>query len=141
MSNAIQRASEIIRQHTASEGNSKYCILSQENTDGRLTAAVITPSKADGIQWVTFCTGLGSNWVTRLRRDNRAAVCFAADEYGITLRGTLELLTDPESKREHWYKWMENHFPGPDDPGYCVLRFRTETYKLFVDWQETEGTL
>jgi hypothetical protein len=30
---------------------------------------------------------------------------------------------------------------GPDDPNFCVLRFRTERYNLLVDWQQAQGTL
>jgi len=140
--NAIERAGEIIQERTVSGVyDNQYCVLAQEDTDGLLTASVITPAKAEGIKWITFCTGLASNKVKRIRRDSRAAVCFASDSYSITLRGRIEILTDGESKREHWYKGMENHFSDPDDPGYCVLRFSTEKYSLFVDWEETAGAL
>jgi general stress protein 26 len=161
MANAIERAGEIIRERTAgtrkksggeagfAEGkttefetyNNQYCILAQEDTDGLLTASVITPAKSDGIKWITFCTGLGSNKSKRIERDSRAAVCFDSDSYSITLKGRLEILTDEESKQEHWYKGLENHFSGPDDPNYCVLRFHTEKYGLFVDWEESAGSL
>ena len=141
----IAKASEIIRERTASgEYKNQYCVLAQEDLDGHLTAAVITPSKSDGIRQLTFCSGTSdtqSNWAKRAERDNRAAVCFASDEYSITLRGKLEILTDPAIKQENWYSGLENHFSGADDPNYCVLRFTTEKYKLFIDWEETEGAL
>ena len=86
-------------------------------------------------------SGIESNWAKRAGRDNRAAVCFASNEYSITLRGKLEILTDAASKRENWYSGLESHFSGADDPNYCVLQFTMEKYKLFVDWEETEGML
>ena len=136
----LQKASEIIKARTASgEYKNQYCVLAQEDLDGRLTAAVITPSKADGIRQLTFCSGFESNWAKRARRDNRAAVCFDSETYSITLRGKLEVLTDDSSKRENWYNGLENHFSGADDPNYCVLKFTTEKYNLFVDWEETQG--
>jgi len=142
MKTAIEKAGEIIRERTAFETYSnQYCVLAQEETDGRLTASVVTPAKSDGIQWISFCTGLGSNKAKRVRRDSRAAVCFGSDSYSITLKGRLEIVTDAESKREHWYKGLENHFSGPDDADYCVLRFHTEKYSLLVDWEETVGSL
>lgn len=42
-------------------------------------------------------------------------------------------------KQEMWYEGLKNHFRGPDDPNYCVLRFHTERYNLLVDWKEAQG--
>lgn len=142
MEKVITRASEIIKERTAvGTDKNKYCVLAQEDLDGRLTAAVITASKADGIKQVYFCSGIGSNWAKRAERDNRAAVCFESDTYSITLRGKLEILVDEISKQENWYSGLENHFSGPDDPDYCVLKLTTEVYKLFVDWEEMAGSI
>lgn len=142
MEKAIVKASGIISGRTASgKYNNQYCVLAQEDLDGRITAAVITASKADGIKQITFCSGISSNWAKRAERDSRAAICFESDTYSITLRGRLEILTDAEIKKENWYSGLESHFSGADDPNYCVLRFTTEVYKLFIDWEETEGSL
>ena len=142
MEKVIEKAAAIIRTCSAFGAyDNQYCVLAQEDNDGRLTASAITPAKTEGITWITFCTGLESNKAKRIKRDSRAAVCFASATYNITLRGRLEILTDTESRREHWYKGMENHFSGPDDPSYCVLRFTTERYNLMVDWEATEGSL
>ena len=143
MSEKLKKASEIIKGRTA-DGQYKdqcYCVLAQEDLDGSLTAAVITPSKSDGIGRLTFCSGKDSNWAKRAERDNRAAVCFDSDSYSITLRGKLEILTDEASRKENWYSGLEAHFSSVDDPNYCVLQFKTEKYKLFIDWEETEGHL
>jgi len=145
MDKLIAKASEIISLRCASgqysESKNQYCVLAQEDMDGRLTAAVITPSKADGIRQLTFCSGMESNWAKRAERDNRAAVCFASNEYSITLRGRLEVLIDSAIKQENWYSGLESHYTDATDPNYCVFRFTTEKYKLFVDWEETEGSL
>ena len=140
MSNAIEKAAEIIRGRTAfGTYNGQYCILAQEDIDGMLTASVLTPSRAEGIKWITFCTGIKGNKPKRAERDNRAAVCFDSDSYGITLKGRLEILTDTQSKHDNWYDGLKNHYTGPDDPEYCVLKFHTEKYKLFIDWEETNN--
>lgn len=140
MKEAIVKASEIIRERTASGTyKNQYCVLAQEDLDGRLTAAVITAASANGIKQINFCSGVNSNWAKRAGRDNRAAVCFESETYSITLRGRLEILTDAETKKENWYSGLENHYSGAVDPNYCVLRFTTEVYKLFIDWEETEG--
>jgi len=60
-------------------------------------------------------------------------------EYNITLVGTLEVLTDPETKREMWQEPIGEYFTGPDDPNYWVLRFNTERYNLFFADDDTEA--
>ncbi len=134
----IARAGEIVEKNT---GEASYCVLALIDPDGYPTASTITASKADGINWITFCTGLGGTKTNRIDKCHRASVCFNAGDYNITLVGTVEILTDPDVKKEMWYGGLVNHFSGPEDPDYCVLRFRTERYNLFVDWKEARGSL
>lgn len=136
--NVIARAGEIVEKNV---GENSYCVIALIDLDGYPTASTVTASKAEGIEWVTFCTGLGSLRTDRIERCNKASVCFNAEDYNITLVGTIEVVTDLEVKREMWYDGLANHFSGPEDPGYCVLRFKTERYNLLVDWQEARGTL
>ena len=136
----ITRAGEIIAKKTGG-GNEGYCVLALMDTDGYPTASTISASKADGIKWITFCTGLGGTKTKRIEKCNRACVCFDAIDHNITLVGTIEVLTDPATKKEMWYEGLEGHFNGPDDPNYCVLRFVTERYNLLVDWKEARGNL
>ncbi len=117
------------------------CVLALMDLDGYPTASTITASKADGINWITFCTGLGGTRTNRINKCNRASVCFNDDDYNITLIGTMEILTDLEVKGEMWYEGLTNHFSGPEDPNYCVLRFKTERYNLLIDWKEVRGTI
>lgn len=136
----IARAGEVIAQNSGGE-NEGYCTLALIDKDGYPTASTITASKTDGINWLTFCTGLGGNRTKRIEKCNKASVCFNGFDYNITLVGTIEVLTDPDIKKEMWYGGLINHFTGPDDPRYCVLRFKTERYNLMVDWKDAEGTL
>lgn len=136
----IKRAGEIIAKKIADFG---HCTLALIDEDGCPTASTITASKACGIEWITFCTGLAGNKAIRARKCDRASVCFnQSGDHNITLVGTIEVITDAEVKREMWYDGLKNHCSGPDDPGYCVLRFKTERYNLFVDWKpEVAGRL
>jgi len=136
----IARAGEIVAKKTGG-GNDGYCVLALIDQNGYPTASTISASKADGINWITFCAGLGSDKTNRIEKCNRASVCFDAIDYNITLVGTIEILTDPDSKKEMWYDGLVNHFSGPEDLGYCVLRFKTERYNLLVDWKEAKGDL
>lgn len=134
----IQRAGEIIQQNI---GIASYCVLAQIDLDGSPTASTITASKAEGIKWITFCTGLGGSRTDRIERDNRTSICFNAPDYNITLIGTMEICTEPAIKKEMWYDGLKNHFSGPEDLNYCVLRFHTQRYNLMVDWQDAKGAL
>ncbi len=134
----VKKAGEIVQKNT---GVATYCVLSLIDLDDYPTASTITASKADGIHWITFCTGLGGTRTDRINRCKKASVCFNAPDYNITLVGTIDICTDPEIKREMWYDGLANHFSGPEDPNYCVLRFTTQRYNLLVDWQEVRGTL
>lgn len=40
-----------------------------------------------------------------------------------------------------WYEGLANHFSGPEDPGYVVLKFTADSYTLFIDWNTVRGTL
>ena len=134
----IKRAGEIVQKNT---GENSYCLLALMDLDGYPTASTITASKANGIKWLTFCTGLGSTRTNRIDKCNRASVCFNAEDYNITLVGTMEIVTDLDIKKEMWYGGLTNHFSGPEDPNYCVLRFNTQRYNLLVDWKEARGVL
>jgi len=134
----IERAGEIIAQNTGAAG---HCVLALLDENGWPTASTISPGKTQGIEWITFCTGLAGNSAKRIQACPRACVCFSTGEYNISLAGTMEILTDLAAKQENWYKGLEQHFSGPDDPNFCVLRFQTERYNLLVDWQEARGAL
>ena len=133
----IARAAEIVQKNT---GAGTHCVLALIDLDGCPTASTITVSKADGIRSMTFCTGLGDR-TRRIEKCPCASICFTSEEYNITLKGSMEVLTDTQAKKDFWYGGMENHFSGPDDPNYCVLRFQTKSYNLLVDWKEAKGTL
>jgi predicted DNA-binding transcriptional regulator YafY/general stress protein 26 len=143
-SQMLEKAAKIIETNTAHrspEGAEPYCVLALIDENGTPTASAVTASKAEGLEWITFCTGLQSNKTKRAARCDRASVCFCAADYNITLTGRMEIVTDEAVKREMWYDGLQNHFQGPDDPGYCVLRFHAERYNLLVDWQEARGSL
>ena len=69
-------------------------------------------------------------------------MCINSPKFNITLVGTLEIMTDPEIKKEMWQEPLGDIYSGPDDPEYCVIRFTTERYNIFFDDGESaEGKL
>ena len=139
----IERAAEIIASKTGYIGGGMkgYAALALIDENGYPTASTLTIAKADGIKWLTFNTSLSRDSVKRIQKCNRAGVCINSGEYNITLVGTVEILTDADTKKEMWFPVMEGQWSGLDDPKYCVLRFTTERYSLFVDYEEAKGAL
>ena len=118
------------------------CVLALIDSDGYPTAATISPSKIDGIKHITFCSGIGSNWVQRIEKCNRASVCFnsESEQYNITMVGTIEILTDIETKTEMWFDGMSNYFKGPDDSDFCVLKFTTKRYSIMLNEHDANSS-
>jgi Uncharacterized stress protein (general stress protein 26) len=133
----IARAEEII-------ASTRYCTLSLIDADGYPTTAAISPSKVEGVKWIAFGNSVESNWVKRAENCNRAGICFSSDspECNITLVGTIEVLkTDIALKKEMWSDWMNEYYSGVEDPRYCVLKFTTKRYSLFIDGTQVRGIL
>ena len=139
----IAKAEEIINSKTGYIGGGMegYAALGLVDENGYPTVSTLTIAKADGIKWLTFCTSLSRDSVKRINKCNRASICINSSEYNITLVGTVEVLTDSDIKKEMWFPPMENQWSGPEDPEYCVLRFTTERYSLFVGYQEAKGNI
>ena len=139
----IAKASAIVNENSVQGGDfsGQFCVLSLIDENGFPTASVITPSKSDGINRITFGAELDANKAKRLANCNRASVCFSTSEHCINLVGEIEIITADDVKREMWYDGLKMHFSGPDDPNYCVLRFTTKRYKLFVGYETAEGTI
>ena len=123
----IDKAVEIISAN-------RFCSLALIDLDGYPTASAITVSKNDGINWLTFGTGFDSAKVKRINQCDRASICFFSLDpaYNITLTGKIEVITDPDVKKEMWFDGLECDFTGADDPNYCILKFKTERYNLMI---------
>ena len=133
----IARAAEIM-------ASTRDCVLALIDADGYPTAATITPSRTEGIKRIYIGNNIVSNWTKRAGNCNRASVCYTSSrpECNITLVGAIDVLTtDLALKKEMWSPWMDMYYSGPDDPKFCVLRFNTKRYSLYVDGQQIRGTV
>ena len=145
---AIGKAEEIIQGKTAAVNMGAGVTLSLLDNEGYPTTSTLSISKAEGIRQITFASSLDSNKAKRAKENSRASVCIFDDDYeggayyNITLVGDIEVVTDIETKRETWYQGLEEHYPngGLNDPNYCVLKFTTKRYNLWVDVGEEEAT-
>ena len=130
----MARASEIINSKTdyIGDGMGGYAVLSLIDKNGYPTSSTMTISKADGINWLSFLTDTNGAKAKRIAKSNKACVCLPSSEYHISLIGTVEVITAPEIKKQHWQEVATEFFKSDwNDPQWCVLRFTTEHYNLF----------
>lgn len=139
----IAKASEIIKSKTAAENMGAGVALTLMDSENYPTTSCISISKAEGIGEILFGISLSSNKGKRAKECSRASLCLFDDDYetgsyyNITLVGDVEIITDPQLKRETWYEGLAEHFQeGVTDPDYAVLRFTTKRYNLWVDLGE-----
>lgn len=139
----LTRVAEIIKGNSAHgcEAGFGICTLSLIDEEGFPTASIVTPSKSEGISWITFGTMLNEDRAKRSAKCSRASVCFGTSEYCINLVGEIEVITSEDAKQEMWYDGLSHYFTGPDDPNYCVLKFTTKRYKFFMDAEDVAGSL
>jgi general stress protein 26 len=121
-----------------------YCSLGLIDSENYPTVSAITPAKADGIKWIMFVVNASHNKPKRIKLCDKASVCFCNDQkilHNITLVGNIEIISDNKIKEEIWYKECGDHFNGPEDPQYCVLKFTTKKYNILIDEDFIAGLL
>ena len=116
----------------------KVAILSSVDEKGfPVMRAMLKPRKIDG-NMLWFSTNTSSNKVAELINNPKACVYFFRKGLfhykGILLRGTMEVLTDRESKDMIWRRGDTLFYKGGvSDPDYCVLKFTASDAKWYCD--------
>ena len=100
--------------------------------------AMLKPRKRNGLKEFWFSTNTSSMRVRQYRENPRASIYFyhkGLIRYeGVMLKGTMEVLTDQESKNMIWRKGDTVFYKkGVTDPDYCVLKFTAETGRHYRD--------
>ncbi len=103
--------------------------------------AMLQPRKRDGIKVFYFTTNTSSMRVRQFLSDNKACVYFCDSRFfrGAMLRGTMEVLTDAESKEMIWRDGDTEYYPeGVTDPDYCVLKFTAISGRFYSNYHSEE---
>ena len=87
-----------------------------------------------GMWNIFFRSKRSSDKVKQIRHDARAAVyfCSTSNMSGLDLTGRIEVFDDPHAKKILWRDEWNCFFYGPDDPEYRILKFHTESLRLFL---------
>ena len=143
---SLKRAEDIVNKSTIHTVGDTGCtadwVMSLIDEDGYPNASMITAARADGFNWIAFCTVLGMNKPNRAQKNPRACVYLFDQESfsGISLTGKIEVITDYELNKQLWYDALEDFFQGPEDDRLCVLMFKPERYNIFIDGSTIRGT-
>ncbi|MCX7711634.1 MAG: pyridoxamine 5'-phosphate oxidase family protein [Clostridia bacterium] len=131
----ISRAIEIMKA-------TEIASIALVDENGFPRVSTISSIKTESIRHVWFSTGLSTGKARCIRGNDKAGVCYCNGPNNVTLMGKIEILTDPEVKKEMWIDWFINHFPGgATDPEYCILKFTAEKAVFWVDSKYAEVDL
>lgn len=117
-------------QNKAAEMIGRLCpfVLATIADDGFPDLRALALGASDNLQTIWFSTSLASKKVAQLRANPYAAV-YGADHDGFSelrLFGTVEILTDTESKKKVWKDDYVQYWPeGIESSDMAVLKFTT----------------
>ena len=100
--------------------------------------AMLKPRKRNGLKEFWFSTNTSSMRVRQYQENPRASIYSyhkGLIRYeGVMLKGTMEVLTDRETREMIWRKGDTVFYrKGVNDPDYCVLKFTAETGRHYRD--------
>lgn len=102
------------------------------------TKAMLAPRLREGVRTFYFTTNTFSVRVAHYKANSKASIYFCDEKgfRGLALRGTMEVLTDAESKLKIWREGDTEYYPGGvTDPNYCVLRFTAIDGRYYSDFK------
>jgi general stress protein 26 len=103
--------------------------------------AMLQPRKRDGIKTFWFTTNTSSMRVAQYRENPKASIYFYDKRFfrGVMLKGSMEVLTDAESKEMIWRDGDTTYYSeGVTDPDYCVLRFTATSGRYYANFKSED---
>lgn len=103
--------------------------------------AMLPPRKRDGIRMFWFTTNTSSMRAAQYRANPKSSIYFYDKRFfrGVMLKGTMEVLTDAESKEMIWQEGDTTYYPGGvTDPDYCVLRFTAVSGRYYANFKSED---
>lgn len=99
--------------------------------------AMLPPRRREGIRVFYFTTNTSSMRVKQFSANPKACLYFCDKRFfrGVMLKGTAEVLEDPQSKELIWQEGDTLYYPGGvTDPDYCVLRITVQEGRYYQNF-------
>ena len=114
------------------------CSVDSENFPN--VKAMLKPRKRVGLKDFYFSTNTSSMRVRQYQNNPKASIYFYRKGLiryqGVMFKGTMEVLTDQESKTMLWKRGDTLFYKGGvTDPDYCVLKFTATSGRYYCDLQ------
>lgn len=122
------------------EKSSKAIIGSIDDEGYPNIKAMLSPREHKGIKEFYFSTNTSSLRVSQFLKNPKASVYFYDGRFfrGLMLKGKMEVLHDKEVKERIWREGDTLYYKqGVTDPDYCVLRFVSESGRLYENFTST----
>ena len=106
--------------------------------------AMLAPRVREGIRVFYLTTNTSSEKVEQLRKNQKACLYFCDRRFfrGVTLKGTVEICEDPETKELIWEPGDTMYYKeGVTDPDYCVIKFTAFSGKYYAGFQVEEFSI
>lgn len=103
--------------------------------------AMLPPRKREGLGVFYFTTNTSSMRVRQYRARPQACLYFCDRRFfrGVMLKGTMEVLTDPQYKELIWKEGDTMYYrEGVTDPDYCVLRFTAFSGRYYSSFKSED---
>jgi general stress protein 26 len=103
--------------------------------------AMLPPRKREGIRRFWFTTNTSSMRTAQYRENPKAGIYFYDKRFfrGVMLKGSMEVLTDAESKEMIWRDGDTMYYSGGvSDPDYCVLRFTAASGRYYSNFKSED---
>ncbi len=126
------------------EKSSKAIIGSVDEEGYPNIKAMLSPRERKGVKEFYFSTNTSSLRVTQFLKNPKASVYFFDGRFfrGVMFRGKMEVLHDKEIKELIWREGDTMYYKlGVTDPDYCVLRFTSESGRLYESFSSRNFTV
>lgn len=112
------------------------------NADGYPRPVPMAIMRAIGFNEVWMSTGADAVKTIEFRANPKAGLCYSSKGDSVAMRGTVEIVTNDELRKEMWKDWMIYHFTeGPTDPNYVLLRFVGKDATIWIENEFAHLTL
>lgn len=102
------------------------------------TKAMLPPRKREGIKVFYFTTNTSSMRVSQYRKNPNACIYFSDKRFfrGVMLKGKMEVIEDSDIREMIWQDGDTKYYSkGVTDPDYCVLKFTSETGRIYSNFK------
>lgn len=114
----------IVEQAEALLAQCSKVTLASVGADGFPRPVSMSKGLTSGCNEVWMATGADSEKAADFRKSPKAGLCYDCLGDSVSLRGTVEIVDDDQTRMKMWQERYIGHFPGgPTDPNYILLHF------------------